>query len=87
MHDLSAKPTGALTRYPRRLRLLGPAGRYCCRLAAAIEAYAASAAPLDAADIKEGPRLGEVVLEGTIAPGDYDKLLSYVVPSRRRRCP
>ena len=47
-------------------------------MAAAIAAWATSIAPLDAADIKDGFALGEVVLEGTIASGDYDKLLSFV---------
>jgi hypothetical protein len=46
-------------------------------LATAIAACIVSVAPLDAADLREG-RLGEVVLEGTITSGDYDKLLSFV---------
>ena len=63
-----------MRRHPRTLGLRG----HCCPLAAAIAAWATSIAPLDAADIKDGFALGEVVLEGTIASGDYDKLLSFV---------
>jgi hypothetical protein len=85
MHDLSAEAVGALTRrYPRTIGLRGPTGRYCCRLAAAIAACVASISPLGAADIKDGFALGEVVLEGTIASGDYDKLLSFVDANEAR---
>jgi hypothetical protein len=79
MHDRSANTTGTLTpQHPPTFPACWSAWRYCCRLAAAIAACAASATPLNAADIKDGSRLGEVVLEGPIAFGDYDKLLSYV---------
>ncbi len=85
MHDLSAEPASGLARrHARILGLRGPTGRYCGRLAAAIAACVASVAPLDAADIKDGFGLGEVVLEGTIASGDYNKLLSFVDANEAR---
>jgi hypothetical protein len=67
--------------------IYGVAGRFVCRLIAAIAVVAASTAPLYAADIRAdiigggtrgsggkmlGPR--NVVLEGKIEAGDYDKL-------------
>jgi hypothetical protein len=62
------------------MRAEGPEGmsRIPFRLIALIAAFAAGVAPLYAADIGRGSWLGEVVLEGTIQSGDYDKLLSFV---------
>ena len=61
----------------RHSRALG----HCFRLAAAIAAWAAIIAPSNAADIKLGWETSygfEVVLEGPIVSGDYDKLQSFV---------
>lgn len=71
MLDLSAEATA------RTLELCGSRRQYF-PLVAAIVACVASASPLRAADIKDGPELGEVILEGTIAAGDYEKLLNFV---------
>jgi hypothetical protein len=85
MHDLSAEPvSGFVWRHPLKLGVRGPTGRYFGRLAAAIAACVVSVSSLDAADIKDGSALGEVVLEGTIVSGDYDKLLSFVDANEAR---
>jgi hypothetical protein len=48
------------------------------RLIVSIAACVTNAASLHAADISRGLGLGEVVLEGTIEPGDFDKLQSLI---------
>lgn len=79
MHDLSTEPvSGFVRRHPPTVGGHRPIGRYYGRLAAAIVACVASISPLEAADIKDGFAIGEVVLEGSIVSGDYDKLLSFV---------
>ena len=60
--------------HPPPLRLRGPAGRL---LMAAIAVCVASVAPVHAAEIKVGFPFDEVVLEGNIEAGDFDKLRNY----------
>ena len=71
MHDFSTKTVGEPTRHHPPLRLRGRKGRYFCRLIAAIAACGAVTA--DAADIRRGFN-DELVLEGTISPGDCSKV-------------
>jgi hypothetical protein len=75
MHDLLAEVANALVqRRPLRLFIRGLTGR----LAVTIVACLSSIVPVGAADFKDGFGFGEIVLEGTITPGDYDKLLNFV---------
>lgn len=59
-------------------RLLRIARRQFHLLIAAMPIFAIGVAPLNAADISEGFAVGEVVLEGTINSGDYDKFRDFV---------
>ena len=74
MNDLSADKVGTLARHgTHRLRLC----RYFYRLIATIAACVASAVPAHAAEITGDS--DEVVLEGNIEAGDYDKLRGFIL--------
>ncbi len=55
----------------------GLSGRYLYRLMASLAVCAASIGSPNAADVREGSVLGEVVLEGIIETGDYAKVESF----------
>jgi hypothetical protein len=75
MHDLLAEVANALVQgRAHTLMIRGLTGR----LAVTIAACLSSIVPGVAADFKDGFAFGEIVLEGTITPGDYDKLLNFV---------
>ncbi len=52
--------------------------RLAVQMLAAIAVLATCLAPVGAAETKMGFPYDEVVLEGTIEPGDYDALRNYV---------